>query len=65
MLDSLKVIKFETSLLIYILDKKLPSFILSTIFENIFKYLTLSTSGTKSLLVYVLFIIPFENPNNF
>ena len=65
MLDSLKFIKLPTSLLIYIFDKKLSSFILSTIFENIFKYFTLSIFGVKSDLVYDLFIIPFEKPNNF
>ena len=65
MLDSLKVIIFETPLSISTSDKKLISFILSTIFEYIFKYITLSTLGIKSDLVYVLFIIPFEKPNNF
>ena len=49
MLDSLKDIKFETSLLIKVFDKNGSSFVLSTIFENIFKYLTLSIFGVKSL----------------
>ena len=65
MFDSLKLIIFETPLSISTSDKKLLSFILSTIFEYIFKYITLSTLGVKSLLVYDLLIIPFENPNNF
>ena len=65
MLASLNVIKLETSPLINILDKKLSSFVLSTTFENIFKYLTLSIFGVKSDLVYDSLIIPFENPNNF
>ena len=65
MLDSLNVTIFETPLSISTSDRKLLSFILSTIFEYIFKYITLSTLGIKSDLVYVLLIIPFENPNNF
>ena len=51
MLDSLNVIKLETSPLIKTFDKKFSSFVLSTIFEKTFRYLTLSTSGTKSDLV--------------
>ena len=65
MLGSLNVIKLPTSLLIVIFDKKLSSYILSTIFENIFKNLTLSIFGVKSLRVYDLLILPFEKPNNF